>query len=81
MFADMPDEFADPIMATLMRDPVILPSSRAVVDRPTIARHLLTDPNDPFNRQPLKLEDLIPHDELKKKIDAWIAARRAGGGK
>lgn len=28
---------------TLMKDPVILPSSRVVVDRPVIQRHLLSD--------------------------------------
>lgn len=38
--ADAPDEFLDPIMSTLMMDPVILPSSKAVVDRQTIARYL-----------------------------------------
>lgn len=41
MFADAPEEFLDEIMGTLMKDPVILPSSRNVVDRATIARHLL----------------------------------------
>ena len=28
---------------TLMKDPVILPSSRITVDRPVIQRHLLSD--------------------------------------
>jgi hypothetical protein len=32
---DPPDEFLDPILSTLMRDPVILPSSKISVDRPT----------------------------------------------
>jgi len=41
MFADAPEEFLDEIMGTLMKDPVILPSSRNIVDRSTIARHLL----------------------------------------
>ena len=76
LMGDIPDDFTDPIMATLMRDPVILPASRAVLDRPTIARHLLTDPFDPFNRQPLKLEDLIPATELKERIDAWVAEKK-----
>lgn len=40
-YADACDEFLDPIMSTLMSDPVILPSSRVTVDRSTIARHLL----------------------------------------
>lgn len=50
----------DPLMATLMEDPVILPSSNVTIDRQTIKIHLLSDPKDPFNREPLKLEDVIP---------------------
>jgi hypothetical protein len=38
ILAEAPDEFLDPIMSTLMRDPVILPSSHTTVDRSTIAR-------------------------------------------
>jgi len=81
---EVPDEFLDPIYATLMKDPVILPSSRQITDRAIITRHLLSDPIDPFNRQPLKAEDLIPATDLKEKIDAWIAdakrRKRAHGG-
>lgn len=47
-------------MYTLMEDPVILPTSRTTVDRSTIRSHLLSDPNDPFNRTPLKIEDVLP---------------------
>jgi ubiquitin conjugation factor E4 B len=57
---EIPDEFTDPLMATIMRDPVILPSSRAILDRATIKGYLLSDTRDPFNRQPLKIEDVIP---------------------
>lgn len=35
----IPDEFLDPIMSTVMTDPVILPSSRITIDRQTIARY------------------------------------------
>lgn len=35
----VPDEFLDPIMSTVMMDPVILPSSKITVDRQTIARY------------------------------------------
>lgn len=38
ILANAPEEFLDPIMSTLMRDPVLLPSSRTTVDRTTIAR-------------------------------------------
>ena len=51
------------------------------MDRSNILRHLLTDETDPFTRQPLKAEDLVPDAELKAKIDAWIAQRKSAAGK
>jgi len=69
---DVPDEFLDPLMATLMKDPVILPTSGTVIDREVIERHLLSSPTDPFNRKALTLEMLQPNNELKEKIHAWI---------
>lgn len=75
--ADPPDEFTDPLLATLMEDPVILPTSKTVIDRSTIRSHLLSDPNDPFNRAPLKIEDVIPNTELKEQIQAWKAEQKA----
>ena len=47
-------------MITVMRNPVLLPSSRAIVDLATIKSHLLSDPKDPFNRAPLTLDDVQP---------------------
>ncbi len=57
---EVPDEYLDPLIYTLMTDPVILPTSKTTIDRSTIRSHLLSDPNDPFNRAPLKIEDVIP---------------------
>ncbi|XP_035829834.1 ubiquitin conjugation factor E4 A isoform X2 [Aplysia californica] len=73
--ADAPEEFLDPIMGTLMTDPVMLPASRNIVDRNVIARHVLSDQTDPFNRQPLSLDMVIPQSELKARIEAWVAER------
>ncbi|PYI06621.1 hypothetical protein BO78DRAFT_407305 [Aspergillus sclerotiicarbonarius CBS 121057] len=79
---EVPDEFLDPLMYTLMEDPVILPGSRVSIDRATIRSHLLSDPHDPFNRAPLKMEDVIPDTEMKAKIEAFknerLAERRRG---
>ncbi|XP_059616667.1 ubiquitin conjugation factor E4 A [Phlebotomus argentipes] len=74
--ADVPDEFLDTLMLTLMTDPVILPSSRVRVDRPTIARHLLSDQTDPFNRSPLTMDQVVPDEELKRRVHEWIKERR-----
>ena len=78
---DIPEDFLDPLLSDLMKDPVILPISKNVIDRSTIRSHLLSDAHDPFNRTPLKIEDVIPATELKQQIEAWkaerLAARRA----
>lgn len=67
-YKDAPDEFLDPLMYTIMKDPVMLPTSKVNIDKSTIRAHLLSDSTDPFNRMPLKFEDVIPNDELKQKI-------------
>lgn len=58
-----------------MRDPVILPVSRETVDRSVIERHLLNNPTDPFNRQPLSIEQVQPNTPLKLRIEQWIQER------
>ena len=73
---EIPDELLDPIMGSLMEDPVLLPSSKQIVDLSTIRSHLLSDPTDPFNRVPLKIEDCLPAEEKKQEIDDFIASRR-----
>lgn len=74
---EVPDELLDPLIYTLMEDPVILPASRISIDRSTIRSHLLSDPHDPFNRVPLKMEDVKPDTELKAKIEAFKTERLA----
>lgn len=81
VIAEAPDHFMDPIMSTLMLDPVILPSSKATVDRSTIARHLLSDQTDPFNRAPLSMDQVIPNTELAKEIQNWLDKRKKSRSK
>lgn len=57
-------------MDTLMDDPVLLPSGK-VMDRAVILRHLLNSSTDPFNRQPLTEDMLMPVEDLKLRIVAW----------
>lgn len=72
--ADAPDEFKDPLMDTLMTDPVLLPSGQ-VMDRSVIMRHLLNSSTDPFNRQPLTEDMLQPVNDLKERIKVWKLER------
>lgn len=77
VLGEIPEEFLDPIMSTLMVDPVILPSSGISIDRATISRHLLSDQTDPFNRTPLSMEMVQPDDKLKTKIESWLKQQRS----
>jgi ubiquitin conjugation factor E4 B len=67
---EIPGEYEDPIMGDLMRDPVLLPSKQ-IVDRSTIVQHLLSDPIDPFTRQPMTIDDVVPVTELREEIEKW----------
>ena len=72
---DVPDEFLDPILNTLMEEPVLLPSGVAM-DRSVIVRHLLNKRMDPFNRQPLDVKDLKEYPEMKVRIERWKSEMR-----
>ena len=72
-FDDAPDHFLDALLFTVMRDPVMLPSSKQVMDRSNVVQHLLGgDQIDPFNRSPLEIADVIPMGELRTEIEAWL---------
>ena len=71
-YDDAPQEFYDGLTFTLMTDPVKLPKSNVILDRKTIETHLLSDQTDPFNREPLTKEMLIPCPKLKERIEQYI---------
>jgi ubiquitin conjugation factor E4 B len=68
---NVPEEFEDAVMGEIMEDPVTLPTSGKVMDRKHIIRHILSTPNDPFNRQPLTEDQLVPATDLRNKIQQW----------
>ncbi|KAI4839965.1 ubiquitin conjugation factor E4 B [Plasmodium brasilianum] len=69
---DIPEKFLDPILQDIMLDPVLLPTSGIIIDRKNIERHLMSEPNDPFNRAPLSKEQLVSLPELKEEIHKYI---------
>ncbi|TDH68810.1 hypothetical protein CCR75_001400 [Bremia lactucae] len=71
VLGEIPEEFLDPLIFTLMKDPVLLPSGYSM-DRSCITQHLLNDQSDPFTRVPLTIEQLQPNSDLKMKIEQWI---------
>ena len=69
---EIPDEFLDPIMGTLIDDPVCLPNSDIIIERDVILRHLLENGDNPFNREPLtkkELEEFNEREEILAKIN------------
>ncbi|POY75438.1 hypothetical protein BMF94_1509 [Rhodotorula taiwanensis] len=74
---EIPDEYLDPLTYDIMRDPVLLPSSKTILDRSTIKQHYLSDATDPFNRQPLKWEDIVDAVEMREEIQRFLTERKA----
>lgn len=75
VYEDVPDEFLDPLMDTLMKDPVLVPTSSIICDRETIEQHLLNDKFDPWTKKPLTVDMLQPATEIKEKIEKWISEK------
>lgn len=72
---EIPDEYLDPLLNTIMTDPVRLPSGQ-VLDRSVIERHLLSSQHvDPFTREPLTLEMLVPCDALRREIRLYLQSK------
>jgi len=79
--SDIPDEFLDPLCNCLIEIPIILPSSKTIMDYNIIKKHLLYHNFDPFNRTELTIEDLDEFNNkdenikknslLKQKISDW----------
>merc|ERR1712222_275616 len=68
---DIPDNYLDPIMSEIMEDPVLLPTSKTIMDRKVIERHIMSCDDDPFSRKQLSVNDLVPQTELRAQIHAF----------
>lgn len=65
---EIPDELCDPIMSTLIKNPIMLPND-IVMDYEVISRHLLTSKTNPFNREELTIEILDDYNKKKDVIE------------
>lgn len=66
---NIPDKFLDPILNTVMSNPVILPDSHIFINLDTIKTHLETNQTDPFNRTPLTIDNLETYNNQQEIID------------
>jgi len=65
---DIPDDLLDPIMGTLIENPVLLPNSDIFMDNSIILRHLMAIQNNPFTREPLTVKELNDFNETPDTI-------------
>ena len=72
---EIPEDYLDPITNELIKEVVILPSSKKKMDMTVIKKHLLYHNFDPFNREELSLEKLIEYNEcieIKKECEEFM---------
>jgi hypothetical protein len=65
---NIPAEYLDPLMGTLMTDPVRLPGSQRVVDRSVAISCVLRGGRDPFDNSKLDFTMLVPLSELVQEL-------------
>jgi len=66
-----PEHYLDPILGTIMKDPVMLNTSGRIVDRSVAIQYLLRGGRDPFSNKKMTNESLIPQVDLKFEIAEW----------
>ena len=66
---DLPSEFLDPIMNTPIKTPIMLPSSKVIMDRTVIKNYLVFNEQDPFNRDLLNIEKLDKYNNTENVIN------------
>ncbi|XP_069161066.1 uncharacterized protein [Procambarus clarkii] len=70
-----PEEFVDSVTGAVMEAPVLLHSSKMVVDESTLVQLLLMTPLDPFTRCPLDQGSYSRLPDLQADIAAWRNTR------
>jgi hypothetical protein len=66
-----PEEFLDPFLGTLMKDPVLLKPSGKICDRSVALQCILRGGRDPFNNKRLTQAMLEPLPDLAQRIVEW----------
>ena len=71
---EYPDKFLDPILCTLISDPVLIPEINVFFDRSTIERQISREPVHPYTKKELTKEILDSYnekEEVKKKVQEF----------
>lgn len=73
MSYDIPDEYLDPLTFDLMKDPVVLLTSRTTIDRNTFNQIMMNDQIDPFSRLPLDESKIQENKPLREEIQRYLS--------
>lgn len=74
MMEDIPDDLLDPIMGTLIKNPIILPNTNTLMDYDVIMRHLMEQSNNPFSREELtkaQLDEYNERPDIQERLDLF----------
>lgn len=74
----IPDKFLDPLLNSIILNPVILPDSKQFIDKSTILKHLENNETDPFTRKKLTINELNEYnslDDAVQQIKDFISER------
>ncbi len=75
-----PTRFLDPLLGSLMTNPVVLPTSGRTMDFAVIAAHLRRQKSDPFNGRALTEDMLVPDDALRAEVEEFKRSRQGDAG-
>jgi hypothetical protein len=70
----VPENFKCEMMGMLMDNPVKLPGTGQVCDGATVLRFLEDKSENPYNRQPMTMDDATPDLELRGQITRYVDA-------
>lgn len=68
---EIPDEFIDPMICTLIKDPIMLPKTKPIFERSSIVRWILQNEIHPMTKEKLTIElldEFNNQNDIKEKI-------------
>ncbi len=68
----IPEEFKCELVSTVMDNPVRLPLTNQICDGVSVLKALARKPENPFNRQPMKMDDAQSELGLRSKIKSYV---------
>lgn len=72
---DVPIEFMDPILFSVINDPIEIPEVKQIMDKYTIMNHLTFSETNPFTNKGLTKEELLEYNndsEVRERINKFI---------